>query len=280
MAAHQADPPTSTPASDPYTPKDPKNDYLLLEMRKMFTDFQRDIDIKLDHVISDLNAVKSDIRMVKSAVHDLEISSADTSARISTVEADKLPGIERFIAKVRADFDDKLLNLEIHHRKQNLLFYGIPKQTNEDIYKTTSFALGKLLEIPVEEADQIQIINAHRLPTKRTHNGASGTPAPEAPDPIIVRFAKMYDRDRILRAFEQPRQPRATDGNRRDGDRVTVRTDLPPSMKRERGHLASVAYNIRRTKQLKTRIRIQGTKVLLQTKNPNAPSSQWSTWTE
>ena len=67
---------------------------------------------------------------------------------------------------------------------------------------------------------------------------------------------KMSDRDRVLRAFEQPRQPRSANGNiaAGPGDRITVRTDLPPKMKRERGRLASVAYKLRKTQQLKTKI--------------------------
>ena len=120
----------------------------------------------------------------------------------------------------------------------------------------------------------------HRLPTKKPSVGAGN--APEPLDPIIVRFMKMSDRDRVLRAFEQPRQPRSANGNIAAGpdNRITVRTDLQPKMTRERGRLASVAYKLRKTKQLKTKIVIHAAKVLLQTKNPNEPSSNWKTWSE
>ncbi|XP_072169863.1 uncharacterized protein [Diadema setosum] len=255
------------------------NEHLLSEMRKTFSDFQVELRAKLDHVILDLDAVKNDLASVKSTMQDLEGSVADTSARISMVESDKIPNLERYLDQIKAEFEEKLMEQEIHHRKQNLLFYGIPAQPQEDIYKTASKAFAKILDIPIEEADNIQIVNAHRLPTKKTPSGTSGSPT--APDPVIVRFARMYDRDRVVRAFQQPRrQPTDRNGDPAAGERITVRTDLTARMKRERGRLAGIAYNIRKSQHLKTRITVHHTKVLLQTKNPNEPSSKWSMWSE
>ena len=125
---------------------------------------------------------------------------------------------------------------------------------------------------------KIPVVNIHRLPTKSTPIGA--TNAPEPPDPIIVRFARMSDRDNLLRAFEQPRRPRNATEKSPARVRITVRTDLPPRMKRERGRLASIAYNLRKTKNLKTKIAVRGAKVVLMTKHPNEPSSAWSTWSD
>ena len=264
------DPSTNTPPDS--------NNTILCELRKMFAEFKVDLNTKLDLVISDLETVKSDIASMKSTMLDLEGSVADTSARIDTVESDKIPSIQRSLDQMKAEFEDKLIYQELHHRKQNLLLYGIPSQPNENVYMSAAKAFAQLLEVPVEEGASIPIVNTHRLPTKKPLTGASNAPSP--PDPIIVRFARMSDRDRILRAFEQPRRPRDASGNPTAESRITVRTDLPPKMKRERGRLASVAYNLRKTKHLKTKIAIIGTKVVLQTKHPNEPSSNWSTWTE
>ena len=88
---------------------------------------------KLDHVISDLNAVKTDIATVKSTMQDLEGSVADTSARIQSVEAEKIPELQRQLNQMKAEFEDKLIQQELHHRKQNLLFYGIASHPNENI---------------------------------------------------------------------------------------------------------------------------------------------------
>ena len=255
------------------------NHAILSELKSMFAEFKTDLNNKLDHVISDLNTVKNDIASVKSTIQDLEGSVGDTSARIDIVESEKLPNLQRQLDQMKAEFEDKLIQQEMHHRKQNLLFYGIASHPNENVYQEASKAFAQVLEIPLEEAMKIPVVNIHRLPTKRTPVGASNAPQP--PDPIIVRFARMSDRDNLLRAFEQPRRPHNASGTSSGRNRITVRSDLPPRMKRERGRLASIAYNLRKTQKLKTKIAIRGTKVMLQTKNPDDPSSSsWSTWRE
>ena len=255
------------------------NASILSEMRKMFADFKSDLNKKLDRVITDLDSVKNDIAEMKSKTQELELSVADTSARISTVETDKIPGIEGRLKKMQTEFEDKLMLHELHNRKQNLLFYGIPSQPNENVYKQAAGAFSKILEIPMEDASSIPLVNAHRLPTKKPpSDGANHARNP--PDPIIVRFVRMSDRDRVLQAFEQPPHPRSrnTSGNASADTRITVRTDLPPPMKRERGRLASIAYQLRKTKQMKTKIVIHGTKVMLKTRNQSEPTSNWAIW--
>ncbi|XP_041471830.1 accumulation-associated protein-like [Lytechinus variegatus] len=227
----------------------------------------------------------------------------------------------------------------------------------------------------------IPIINAHRLPAPAQRGNQ-----PASPCPIIVRFSRMADRDRLLQAFEQPRrlpgnqhpalpgqsaqpahpgqlvqparpgeasqpgqsaqpgqaaqpgrparpgqpavpaqpgqpavpaqpgqpavpaQPRQPGQHGQSGqpgqpaqqsyvevaseslpnanqrfNRVTIRTDLPAKMKKERGRLASLAYKLRHEKKLATRIRQIGTKIFLQTRQGTANSSvqpNWVNWTE
>ena len=186
----------------------------------------------------------------------------------------------------------------------------------------------------------IPIVNAHRLPQSRRDSPHSE----RQPPAIIVRFARIYDRDRLLHAFEhqsrrrqqptpgrsatpgaspsdsdvsppgseapgtqpsdsdtpgtQPSVREASSGQAPEtspppvGDtpptqpafsRVTIRTDLPPAMKRERGRLATIAYNIRRNNHLSTRITVSGTKVLLQTRKhvkTGEKPGPWSNWKE
>ena len=52
----------------------------------------------------------------------LEDSVADTSARRKKDE--KIPFIERRLKEIEGDYEDKLMQQELHNRKQN--FYGIP----------------------------------------------------------------------------------------------------------------------------------------------------------
>lgn len=103
----------------------------------------------------------------------------------------------------------------------------------------------------------------------------------------------MFDRDRLLRAFEsQPRHQqkgtaaassaRVQQGTRDPAySRVTIRSDLPPKLKRERGRLAAEAYRLRHEEKVSTRIRLVGSKIVLQTRTYSTGGSQnsaWATW--
>ena len=266
-------------------------------MVEMFARYSDKTNKKIDQVFNEVAAFKHEMEAVKEKVNTLEISVADTSQRIDdtseridNVKNKDLPALTGDINKVRADLEDKLLLYEIHDRKLNLLIYGAEKLPNENVYSMVHSVVADLLEItPEQAAATIPLVNAHRLPRKtnaesqRDRNDAS-------PDPIIVRFARMFDRDRVLRAFERP--PLQTDqrgaaaptpeapASRR---RITIRSDLPPDMKRERGRLASVAYNLRKKEKLSTRILIHGTKIILQTRKRSQATGQvapWSIWKE
>ena len=258
---------------------------MLAEIRKMFSSFSAKIEKKLDDVITDITSLKQDVSTLKTTTNALEASTSDTSARISSVEDVKLPQMDRKIKKLEEKLDEKLLALELHDRKQNLLFYGIAPRPQEEIYATVSEAIGQLLNIPLEEAAKVPLINAHRLPrshrTPDQEDSVESRNRPVGPDPIIVRFARMRDRERILQAFEYPTRQRETrsEARRPTDPRVTVRTDLPPTMKRERGRLAHVAYQLRSNQPgLKTRIKIIGVKVVLQTRKSSEVGSTWSKW--
>ena len=212
------------------------------------------------------------------------------------LEKETLPKIREETARKNDEFEDKLLQLEMHHRKQNLLIYGVGEGAKEDIYATVYEVLAYFLQIPLGEASKIPLVNAHRLPSPQRGIGKES-----APRPIIIRFVCMADRDRLLGAFEHPHRrrpqqpPQAEPAHQVNEpphrpqqtpekgcyDRVTIRSDLPPPMKRERGRLATLAYKIRKEKQLSTRIRINGTKLVLQTRKParnGSPLSSWINW--
>ena len=130
------------------------------------------------------------------------------------------------------------------------------------------------------------INNAHRLPRKsRSTDGL--TSVDQGPDPIIAKFAIMRERDHVLEAY-QSRNKNTTEGEdraRHDAtatgktqSRISVRTDLPPSMKYRRGKLASTAYRLRKKKNLSTKIFVKGTDVILQFKGKG--DREWKTYTD
>ena len=133
-------------------------------------------------------------------------------------------------------YEEKLILLEIHNRKSNLLLYGVEnQQQGEDIY---AILTATFINLGIEEsiAKNIAIANAHRLP-RRNATAAQG------PTPIIARFCYMRERDLVLGAFENQQRQRGTttDARPQPRSRITVRTDLPPTLKIRRGILASAA---------------------------------------
>ena len=186
---------------------------------------------------------------------------------------------------MKDEMEERFLLLEMHDRKLNLLFYGVKPSPYEDPYVKAREVISSLLGITMEEAKRIHLVNAHRLPTKlppeQQGRDANSGSSPPRPQPIIVRFGTMLDRDRIIKAYENPGRQRYDDES--PFARMTVRSDLPAKMKRERGKLAAAAYKIRKDKEYQTRIKIVGTKIALQTRKVNkrgGTASNWTDWTE
>ena len=264
------------------------------DVKDMFRNFTTQVNDKLDTVINDIAELKSDLEITKKTVSDLQSSQTYTSDRLLDVEEKSLPQLRKYIDKKITELDEKITLSEIHDRKPNLLIYGIPPKANENIYETVNDILCHFLTISKEEAKHIPLVNAHRLPPANRDDSSSE----RQPPAVIIRFARMIDRDRLLNAYEhRPRQQSQGQSQRQQPvppgssgpsaptafSRVTIRTDLPPKMKRERGRLASIAYSIRKNNNLSTRIRIAGTHVLLQTRkivrNGGTPE-RWTNWTE
>ena len=143
---------------------------------------------------------------------------------------------------------------------------------------------------------RIQLVNAHRLPRRNPPEHTDARPATPRPSPssIIAKFVRMADRDLILSTFENSRRPReATPETSQPLApsavatpppppppplRITVRTDLPPTLKARRAHFAEVSYKLRKEKNLSTRIKLQGVKIVLQWKEKG--TTTWKPYKE
>lgn len=243
------------------------------------------VNTKLDTVIGDIASLKVEFAGIKHSVSELEAFASVASERLDDIEHSSLPEMLKKIEKVRDDLEEKLILFEIHERKLNLLVYGTRMSPNENVYKECFAVFASVLNISPEEAMRtIPLTNAHRLP-RRKPSTSYGAGDSQQPDPIIVRFGRMQDRDRVLFASQQRQRP--TRGPAQSADstpKIVLRTDLPAVMKRERGRLASIAYHLRKERRdISTRIIVNGTRVILQTRtagNLNGPPSAWSAWKE
>ena len=333
----QLTPPNTDRSTSPFTAG-------IAELKDMFAGLSRQVNTKLDSVIGELKAIKEDLAATKKTITELETSVTFATNKITDVENKAIPEIYEKIKEEKEELDTKLTLLEIHDRKQNLLVYGVPESKNENIFVVIEDLLCYFLNISREEAAKVQIANAHRLPASSKRRGLQSAGVREnVPNPIIIRFVKMIDRDRLINAFERrPRQARKSHGESRrfaeeptitepttsttphvdadveinddieatsdsttlrtqtgvpdasqpswrtivttslaeaDFTRVTIRTDLPPALKRERGRLASIAYKLRRDQNLSTRLKLVGAKMTLQTRKFNRNGTQQPPWT-
>ena len=247
-------------------------------------DIQRSIKQSSDTLCGKFDALSLEIASISTKVSDLEASVTMNSDKIHDLEENKLPDIQRKMAADISKLEDKLTAMEIYCRRTNLLFYGVkelPNENVENVLRSTFCHLG----IESDEAAHIALVNVHRLPRRDNapdRQASGGPPRDPVPRAIIAKFVYMRDRNRVLAAFDErqrqrQRQPTpstaAAAASNQDTRRITVRTDLPPALKATRSALASIAYKLRKEKNVSTRISVVGTKVLLHWKEKGT-----STW--
>lgn len=151
------------------------------------------------------------------------------------------------------DLDKKLLQLEKHDRKHNLIFHGIDEEKNEKIYDKMRNYFVQSLHLDAEKARHIYFSNGHRLPVDAKFTGQK---------PVIMRFTNYEDRELVLaQAFNLA------------GSGISILTDLPVVMQKERQRLAKVDYSIRQNEKLKTRIRDKGLDMVLEVRKDK--NKQW-----
>ena len=223
---------------------------------------------KLDSVNLNVTSMRGEIAEIRKTLVDVETAAADTAARLTTIENVTLPKMEEKRKESESELRELILAMEIHDRKMNLLMYGVAKSKDEcvaDVVRKSFEEIG----FTHEEAQDVLIAHTHRLPRRPPQHVEGEEQRVPTPDPIIVRFALMRDRDAVLLAYQKSQKPETT---RNQGTPRPARpacrivTDLPAKLKKERFLLEKEAYQIRRNEQKSTRIRLVGTKLRLESR--------------
>ena len=255
---------SGTPSGTEQTQTEMKK--FMREIRGMFTELKNEVagvnerfsDI-ISELRSDINEIQTEVAQVNKKVQDLERQVGDIDKSMS-YHADKVYEIEKQqdeqYEELKAVMEEKmemmnkkLLMMEKHGRKYNLIFHGIEEERSEKLYDKMRAFFVSHLKIEENRAENIVFHNGHRMPTK----------AVGVPKPIIMRFVYYEDRDLILSNAHHLA---------RTGKRIL--TDLPKTMKDERARLAKEAYQIRQKETLKTRIREIGLDIILEVKKHDA----------
>ena len=215
------------------------------KLDKKFTGLFENFGKELASLKGDLAESKTTIKNVPEKVDEIETSLEFHSNKI--IENDEKQKEELEKAKTELDENNtelkqKLLTLEKQDSKYNLIFYGFPETTNENVVDTLKIIFINDLRIDPVRVERIKFNHGHRMPSEATG----------APKPIILRFASYADRDMVLsHSFKLA------------GTRRRIVTDLPFSMKKERNRLAKEAFKIRKGENFQTRIREKGLSVFL-----------------
>jgi TolA-binding protein len=229
------------------------------ELKSVFTSLIHKLDSsmnsKLDKIQDKLDSVDESVKVLKKDLADLQTTIEDQDLRITELESLRVEKIDpqgeriRDLEETVKELNNYILYQENRCRKYNLLFYGIPKKDNENTEDVFLSFLEKELRMAPEDIQSIIIQNTHRVPKNPNNNYK-----PAAPEAIIVKFARIHDRNKVLASSRSVSLTRG----------MAVRTDLPNKLKKKRGELAHTAFLLRKNEHMKTRILETKDNVILQ----------------
>lgn len=233
---------------------------------------------KLDLLNANVTSIHKEIAEIRANMTDLQAAVADSSARLTDIENDALPKLRKRNENLETDLTQKLMALELHDRKMNLLIYGVEKKKDEKVVQVVRNVIEEL-GFSKEEVEKIFFANAHRLPRRIVTQGneRNAGRGQTGHDPIIVRFLAMMDRDSVLNAYQQRARMRPVTIEGQAAARPTTRfvTDLPAPLKRKRFMLEQQAYQMRKNENKSTRIKLIGTSLQLECREKGNFNSPW-----
>ena len=195
------------------------------------------------------------ITSLHEAVEETKVSINFNASRIDENRG-RMDDLEHKQSQLRSDLENQLLLQEVHMRKPNLLVYGIADPDIEKACRDLFLSLG------VTSAHDMLFNTIHRLPRKQSWPVNEGKPLP-----IVVKFVRLSDRDRVYDASIKGRSLLRSKS-------VSIRTDLPVNLKKYRGKLASYAFNLRVDHKVQTKIVERGIDIKLYYRRDGL--SQWS----
>ena len=215
------------------------------------------------------NELRTDIQGINTEVKDAKRNIEDISGKVKDIEKslefqanqlklsdnkqeEKLKSIKSEIDSKLEELNKKILLMEKHGRKYNLLFYGFPEERpGENIYENMRNVFVEDLHLDSDKVESMYFANAHRLASEYG----------DGPRPVIMRFNSYEERELVL-----------ANAHKLAGSKRRILPDLPVVMKKERGRLAKEAYQIRKTEKLHTRIRDKGLEVYLEVRKEKTDS--------
>ena len=229
-------------------------------LEKRFTKLEQSISGNFDKLNQEVKTLREEMTDSKAKYAELETKvtevvkavefNSKTCEDSNQAQTDALDKAKEDLESKIKTLESKLLLQEKQDRKYNLLFYGIPEESGEDIEDKLKNLFVDVLNIEYSRVSNMYFAHGHRLP--------SNNPGPK---PIILRFTNYGDRDLVL-----------SNAYKLGGSKRRIIADWPVQMKNERGRLAKVAYKIRKEEKLQTRIKDKGLEVYLEVRKDEKDS--------
>ncbi|XP_019621320.1 PREDICTED: uncharacterized protein LOC109467714 [Branchiostoma belcheri] len=180
--------------------------------------------------------LSDDMKSLREEVVSVKQSVSFAHEEIGELKKETTSSIAKLEKRVN-ELEGKLLLSELYSKKQNLLFWGITVEKEENViekvYKFMEEKLG------MQNVRGIHLVNVHRLPKMRGN-------------PIICKFVSMLDRDKVLKhAYGLP--PKSG---------VGVSVHLPVPIQKAKEQFRD-AFRDAKTKDLKPKFKIDGVTVYL-----------------
>ncbi|KAL9964014.1 hypothetical protein ACROYT_G027585 [Oculina patagonica] len=170
-------------------------------MADIIAEMNRKLDLALARIV-EIDEIKKKQKQLENTNADLEKSLQFAHESISKL-SERVVAQEKTISELEkgvneltksANFEkERAIKLESHSRRNNLIFYGIPEERNENSSKTESTLFSFMennLKLKEEDIDGISIERAHRLGKQNASD--------EKPRPIIAKFTFHKNKEIIL----------------------------------------------------------------------------------
>ena len=200
---------------------------------------------RLTAVEKTVNTVVGDVSSLTATVNDNKNAAAES---ISAIDF-RVGEIELAVNELKA-FKSKsevaYILGDLYNKRFNILFHGFEdknqEESMEDRLKNASIILNDILEIP--NANDIVIVDTHRLPQTPIVKRASRGPSKPVCRPVVIKVTTVEDRKRIFDAM----QAKYNDINdtKDENEKLYATRHLPKSMCEQRKNLLSKSKKARK----------------------------------
>ena len=151
---------------------------------------------KLDSIESNIKEVRDSFQKLETTVNKLKSDVAELDKGVKYIDAD----LDDFKVKMNEDIallHKKLRYQEAYRRRENLKLLNIPEQVenagegSHEVRENTKEVVYSFME------DKLQISDARKIEFQRLHR--KGKTSGKKPRPILVRFLRFSDRERVLK---------------------------------------------------------------------------------